>query len=461
MTQLLLLDRAGRTRTQPLASAPAFAKPANPLRSRVAYAAAHVIPKPWAENVPGAPADLDWHATLAFRHHLWSWGLGVADAMDTAQRNMGLDAAATRELISRSAREAHSVGGALVVGVNTDHVDDEYISLDAVIDAYLWQLQFAEDAGAGVVLMASRHLARAAQSAADYERVYGAVLARAGAPVILHWLGGVFDPVLGGYFGSATSSRTDVSEASDTVIRIIEANAAKVSGIKMSLLDASAEVALRSRLPETATMFTGDDFNYVDLIAGDASPGGRVARNASLGGRVARNASPGGRVARNASPGGRVARNERIGTGPRGLDTLAGARYSTNGSYSNALLGAFAAVAPNASAAIQALDRDEPETYRRILAPTEALSRQIFAAPTFYYKTGIAFLSWLNGHQDSPSMVGGLHSARSLPHLSEIVRLANASGALEHPDLAAARWNGLLRQNGLVQNGLAQNGLGA
>jgi hypothetical protein len=441
MTGLLLVDREGRTTTQPLASAPAFSKPSGPLRSRVAYAAAHVIPKRWANNVPGAPADIDWDATLAFRHHVWSWGLGVADAMDTAQRNMGLDTAATRELISRSAAEAHSTGGALVVGVNTDHVEEEYITLDAVIDAYLSQLQFAEDAGAGVVLMASRHLARAAQSAADYERVYGAVLARAGAPVILHWLGEAFDPVLAGYFGSAS-----VRDASDTVIRIIEANAGKVSGIKMSLLDADAEIAVRLRLPQTAAMFTGDDFNYVGLIAGSDDSAGPVARDGSAAGRVARDESAVGRVARDEGAG--VSRPQHVG-----LDTLAGAHRSTDGSsrhtYSDALLGAFAAIAPNASAAIQALDRGDPDDYERILGPTQALSRQIFAAPTFYYKTGIAFLSWLNGHQDAFSMVGGLHSARSLPHLAEIVRLANGCGALERPELAAQRWNGLLAQNGV------------
>lgn len=261
---------------------------------------------------------------------------------------------------------------------------------------------------------ASRHLARAAQTAADYERVYGAVLAHAGAPVILHWLGGAFDPALAGYFGSRS-----VAEASDAVVRIVEANAAKVFGIKMSLLDASAEIALRTRLPGTTAMFTGDDFNYVGLIAGDALVGP-------------------------------VARNERIQTSSLGLDRLAGARNSTGGSYSNALLGAFAAVAPNASAAIQALDRSDRDAHYRILGPTEALSRQIFAAPTFYYKTGIAFLSWLNGHQDAFGMVGGLQSARSLPHLSEIVRLANDSGALERPELAAARWNRLLAQSGVT-----------
>jgi len=385
MSSLLLLDAAGGTHAEELATAPLFSRPTAPLRSRVAYAAAHVIPKPWAENVPGAPAEIDWDATIAFRRHVWSWGLGVADAMDTAQRNMGLDAAATRELISRSASAARESGGSVVAGVNTDHIDDESLSLQQIIDAYVSQLQFTEEAGAGVVLMASRHLARTATSAADYEHVYREVLSRATTPVILHWLGTAFDPQLAGYFGA------DQAEATDTLVRIIENNAGTVSGVKMSLLDADAEIAVRARLPRTASMYTGDDFNYVGLIEGDAS------------------------------------------------------------AYSNALLGAFATIAPNASAAIQALDRDDHDAYRSILGPTEALSRQVFAAPTFYYKTGVAFLSWLNGHQESFTMVGGLHSARSLPHLSEIVRLANASGALERPELAAARWHGLLASNGIAR----------
>jgi hypothetical protein len=381
---LVLLSADGSTASVALNEPPEYTRPTGPLTSRTAYAAAHVVPRAEAENVPGAPADIDWDATLAFRHHVWSWGLGVADAMDTAQRNMGLDPRATRELISRSAAEARSVGGAIVVGVNTDHVEDEIIPLDAVIDAYKEQLHFTEDAGAGVVLMASRHLARAATSAADYERVYREVLASASSPVILHWLGAAFDPVLAGYFGS-----TDSAAASDTVLRIIEGNSEHVSGIKMSLLDGDAEIAVRSRLPASAAMFTGDDFNYVGLIEGDGA------------------------------------------------------------SHSDALLGAFAALAPSASAAIQALDAGNASRYRDVLGPTEALSRQVFAAPTYYYKTGVAFLSWLNGHQRSFTMIGGLHAARSLPHLSEIVRLANASGALEQPALAADRWHALLRLNGV------------
>ncbi|MDH6182138.1 hypothetical protein M2152_002320 [Microbacteriaceae bacterium SG_E_30_P1] len=361
--------------TVELNPAPLFSRtPA--LRSRVAYAAAHVVPRQTADNTPSRAADIDWDSTLAFRHHVWSWGLGVADAMDTAQRNMGLDWAACTELIRRSAAEAHSVGGALVVGVNTDHIDEQSISLDDVIAGYLTQLEVAEDAGAGVVLMASRHLARAAESGADYERVYSEVLARAGAPVVLHWLGEAFDAQLAGYFGESPS---------DTVIRIIESSIDRVAGIKMSLLDADAEVALRVRLPEKVRMFTGDDFSFVELIE----------------------------------------------------------------SGSDALLGAFAAVAPNAAAAIRALDVGDAESFRAILEPTQTLSRQVFAAPTQYYKTGVAFLSWLNGHQPSFQMVGGLHSARSIPHLNEIVRLANEARALERPELAAARWNAYLAVNGL------------
>lgn len=375
---------------------PAHTKPIAPLRSRVAYAAAHVVPRQLGENVPGAPADIDWDATLAFRHHIWSWGLGVADAMDTAQRNMGLDWPACAELIRRSAAEAASVGGALVVGVNTDHVAESAISLDEVVAAYLHQLEVAEDAGAGVVLMASRHLARAATSPADYERVYREVLSRAGSPVVLHWLGEAFDPNLAGYFGSR-----EVPAASETVLRIIRDNLPHVRGIKMSLLDAQSERDLRERLPDGVRMFTGDDFNFVGLIEGEVSTN-----------------------------------STRLGS-------------SSRVTGSDALLGAFAAFAPNASAAIRALDAGDAAGYRRILGPTEALARQIFAAPTQYYKTGVAFLSWLNGHQPAFSMVGGLHSARSIPHLAEIVRLAVAADALERPELAASRWDSLLRVHGL------------
>jgi len=392
VTTLRLLSASGELSDVALNDSGAYTRPTSPLRSRVAYAAAHVVPKVHADNTPGRPADIDWDATLAFRRNVYSWGLGVADAMDTAQRNMGLDAAATRELIARSAEVAREEGGSVVVGVNTDHVDETRISLQQVIDAYISQLEFTEQQGAGPVLMASRHLARVAESADDYRRVYRAVLERATTPVVLHWLGTAFDPELEGYFGS-----TEWPEAAEVLLDIINENPAKIAGVKMSLLNAESEISVRERLPSAQStqgvrMFTGDDFNYVSLI-GDSQVGRR--------------------------------------------------------SYSDALLGAFAAITPVASAAIQALDDGDDAAYRRILGPTEELSRQIFAAPTFYYKTGVAFLSWLNGHQPAFQMVGGLHSARSLPHLSRIVELANDSLALENPELARERWHGMLTLNGL------------
>ena len=388
MTTLRLLDAAGAVTDAELREGGGYTRPASPLQSRVAYAAAHVVPKVYADNTPGQPADIDWDSTLAFRRNVYSWGLGVADAMDTAQRNMGLDAAATRELIARSAEVAREEGGSVVVGVNTDHVAESHISLDQVIDAYKEQLHFTEEQGAGPVLMASRHLARVAENADDYRRVYREVLSAATVPVVLHWLGTAFDPELAGYFGA-----DDWQTASAVLLDVIAENPDKVAGVKMSLLNAESEISVRERLSQGVRMFTGDDFNYVGLIGGDT-----------------------------------------VGQGD---------------GHSDALLGAFAAMTPVASAAIQALDAGDPELYLEILGPTEELSRQVFAAPTFYYKTGVAFLAWLNGHQPAFQMVGGLHSARSLPHLSRIVELANASLALENPELARERWHGMLRLNGV------------
>lgn len=399
-----LINDRGETSTTELRPAPNYTPPARGLTSRVAYAAAHVVPHPWGDNTPGQPAEIDWDATLAFRRHAYSYGLGVADAMDTAQRNMGLDAAATRELISRSAQVAREENGSLVVGVNTDHVEEESISLSQVGDAYLEQLEFTEEQGAGPVIMSSRHLARAATSAADYREVYNRVLAAVQTPVVLHWLGTAFDPQLQGYFGSE-----DWRVAADTLIEIISANPGKVAGVKMSLLDAESELAVRARLPEGVRMLTGDDYNYVDLIGGEALVGVDGVNHAGKDGET--------------------------------LPVFQG--------HSDALLGAFAALVAPASAALQALDAGEPGEYERILRPTEELSRQIFARPTFYYKTGVFFMAWLNGFQPGFSMVGGLHSARSLPHLSTIVELANNAGALINLDLAAERWHTLLRTSGI------------
>ncbi|CAI9394345.1 dihydrodipicolinate synthase family protein [Microbacterium sp. T2.11-28] len=447
MTDLPLLSADGVLTRVALREAPGFVRPEAPLRSRIAYAAAHVVPKAHADNTPGRHADIDWDATLAFRRHVYGWGLGVADAMDTAQRNMGLDAAATRELIARSAEVAREAGGSVVVGVNTDHVDEEHIALDRVIDAYRAQLEFTEEQGAGPVLMASRHLARAAQSAADYRRVYREVLRSATTPVVLHWLGTAFDPALEGYFGSA-----DWRVAADVLLEIIAENPGAVAGVKMSLLDAESEVSVRARLPEGVRMFTGDDFNYVGLIGGDEVAGvsSRSARSTTgEGAQPDEVAGVSSRFARSTT-GGAPDLDEVAGVSSRSARSTTGEVPAPVEGHSDALLGAFAAITPVASAAIQALDAGDPAGYLRILGPTEALSRQVFAAPTFYYKTGVAFLSWLNGHQAAFQMVGGLHSARSLPHLSRIVELANASQALERPDLAASRWSDLLRLNGVA-----------
>ncbi|UVY84975.1 dihydrodipicolinate synthase family protein [Brachybacterium sp. NBEC-018] len=407
---LHLLDEDGSLRTVELGAAAAFAPPSGPLRSRTVYAAVHVIPRPASDTAPGAPADLDWEATLAFRRSMWRRGLGVADAMDTAQRGMGLDPAATRELITRTAgaaREALAdpaiaplfpagaeVRDLVVAGVSTDQRPEAELSLDAIVDAYREQLAATEATGAGAVLMASRHLARAARSAADYESVYRRVLDAATAPVVLHWLGTAFDPQLEGYFGS-----TDTAEASATLLRIIGEDPSRVRGVKMSLLDDAAEVAVREQLPEGVRMLTGDDFHFSHLIVGEEGADGGAQQE---------------------------------------------------GTFSHALLGAFAATAPAASAAVQALDRGDRAEARRILDDAERLARHVFSAPTFHYKTGVAFLSWLNGHQRAFSMVGGMHAARSLPHLSRTVELAAATGNLEDPPLAAARWHALLSLHGFA-----------
>lgn len=358
--------------------------PLSPARTRVAYAAAHVVADPTAVNAPGEAARLDWDATLAFRHHLWDQGLGVADAMDTAQRGMGLDWPATADLIRRSGAEAAGRGAALACGVGTDQLDSSQQSLESVVQAYVEQLDTVQGAGASPVLMASRALAAVAQGPDDYTKVYASLLERAERPVILHWLGKAFDPALAGYWGY-----DDPAEAIEPVAALIADHAASVEGIKVSLLDADLEVRLRRLLPEGVRLYTGDDFHYPELIQGDEH------------------------------------------------------------GHSDALLGVFAAIAPVAGRALAALDTGDTARYRELMDATVPLARHLFCAPTFYYKTGITFLAWLNGHQGGFHMVGGLHSARSLPHLAQILRLADQAGALSAPDLAMERMSSLLRVSGV------------
>ena len=402
MTSLILPTSDGGTREYRLRSATTWAKPTAPLTSRRAYAAAHVIPEVTADNTPGAPARLDWEATLAYRHELWSYGLGVADAMDTAQRGMGLDWPATQQLIKRTGAEAASVvsaGGTATAGMTvrdlvscgagTDQLDLATLpageaGLQAVLAAYREQVAVVSEAGPKVILMASRALARVASGPEDYLKVYSTLLQEADQPVILHWLGTMFDPALAGYWGS-----DDVSVATETFLSLIRENADKVDGVKVSLLDASHEVALRAALPEGVRLYTGDDFNYPELIDGDG--------------------------------------------------TL----------HSDALLGIFAAIYPAASAALQSYDAGEAAKARAILDSTRELGKHIFSAPTFYYKTGIAFLSWLNGKQPGFQMVGGLHSGRSVVHLAKTFELADEVGLLKDPALAAFRMSDFLRINGV------------
>ena len=360
--------------------------------TRVAYSAAHVVADPRAAIDPWLQCAIDWDATIAYRQRLWRMGLGVAEAMDTAQRGMGLDWPTSLELIRRSLDAARDVPGARVAsGCGTDHLaPDAARSVDDLIRAYEEQMAAIEALGGKLIVMASRALARIATGPADYERVYDRVLRQAKQPVILHWLGDMFDPALKGYWGS-----NDADRAMDTALAVIAANAAKVDGIKISLLDKDKEIAMRRRLPAGVRMYTGDDFNYAELIAGD------------------------------------------------------GIGAHDNQRQSDALLGIFDAIAPAASAALAALAAGNGARFHEILAPTVPLSRHIFQAPTRFYKTGVVFMAWLNGHQSHFTMVGGQQSTRSLPHLAELVRLADAARLIEEPERAAGRMRHLLALHGV------------
>ncbi|HVZ46476.1 MAG TPA: dihydrodipicolinate synthase family protein [Ramlibacter sp.] len=363
-----------------------------PTFTRIAYSAAHVVADPTAAIDPWLQCAVDWDATIAYRRHLWSLGLGVAEAMDTAQRGMGLDWPTSLELIRRSLDAARDVPGAMVAsGCGTDHLaPDNARDVDDVIRAYEEQMAAIEKLGGKLIVMASRALARVARTPADYEKVYDRILSQAHEPVILHWLGDMFDPALTGYWGS-----NDVDAAMNTALGIIAAHRDKVDGIKISLLDKGKEIAMRRRLPPGVRMYTGDDFNYAELIAGDG-----------------------------------------FGSEP------------THGK-SDALLGIFDAIAPAASAALSELANGNIERFHAILGPTVPLSRHIFAAPTRFYKTGVVFMAWLNGHQSHFTMVGGQQSTRSLPHFAELFRLADAANVLEQPELAVRRMKTLLALHGI------------
>jgi hypothetical protein len=370
----------GRVDPYELRAPSTFPTRAAPPHSRVAYAAAHVVGDPLADVSPWLEPAIDWDATLDYRRYLWGLGFSVAEAMDTAQRGMGLDWAASRELIRRSLDVARAEGvlDRIACGAGTDHLASG--TLEQVIAAYSEQCAYVEQHGGRIILMASRALVSAARGADDYALVYERVLSQVREPVIIHWLGDMFDPALAGYWGSA-----DLDRATEACLDIVSAYAHKVDGIKVSLLDAEREVQLRARLPRGVRMYTGDDFNYPALIE----------------------------------------------------------------SGSDALLGIFDAIAPAASAALAALDDSDEQGYSEVLAPTVPLSRHIFQAPTRFYKTGVVFLAYLNGHQSHFRMVGGQESARSVVHLADLFRLADRAGLLIDPERAAQRMRSVLSLAGI------------
>jgi len=378
---LFLPTRDGALRRHEPKPSRVFNRPDGQLTSRVLFAAAHVVADPLAD-----PWAIDWDQTLAYRYELWSWGLGVAEAMDTAQRGgatVGWEAA--RELIRRSASAARPGLDRLACGVGTDQLaHDRSWSIAQIGDAYEEQCAFVDDCGVQPIVMASRVLARSARTVEDYVGVYDRILGQVRSPAIIHWLGPMFDPQLDGYWGAK-----DVEAALDVVVEIIRRHAERVDGIKLSLLDADLEIELRRRLPDGVRMYTGDDFNYPSLIEGD---------------------------------------------GDRASD---------------ALLGIFDAIAPAASAATQALDRADPVGFRDVLEPTVPLARHIFSAPTANYKAGVVFLAYLNGHQDHFKLVDGLESSRSIVHLAELFALADDAGLLADAERAGSRMREALAVAGI------------
>ncbi|MDA9410823.1 MULTISPECIES: dihydrodipicolinate synthase family protein [unclassified Bradyrhizobium] len=384
----LKLPKADRSiETYRLAASRTFpAKLEGPL-NRIAFSAVHTVADPFADNDPWLSVAVDWDKTIAFREHVWDLGLGVAEAMDTAQRGMGLDWPTSLELITRSVAAAKRRNALVFSGAGTDHLAvEDARSLDDVIRAYEEQISAVEKVGGRIILMASRALSKIGRGADDYAKVYNRVLSGVAQPVIIHWLGDMFDPALTGYWGTSNLDR-----AMDIAVAIINNNAAKVDGVKVSLLDKQREIDMRRRLDKRIKMYTGDDFNYAELIAGDEK------------------------------------------------------------GFSHALLGIFDAIAPAASYALSRLAAGDEAGFHDVLGPTVPLSRHIFKAPTRFYKTGVVFMAYLNGHQDHFTMVGGQESARSMLHLAELFRLADQAGLLANPELATRRMKTVLASHGLEE----------
>ncbi|KZD20567.1 dihydrodipicolinate synthase family protein [Tardiphaga robiniae] len=353
--------------------------------NRIAFSAAHIVADPLAECDPWLNQTIDWDRTIAFREHVWDLGLGVAEAMDTAQRGMGMDWPTSLELITRSVAAAKPRGALVFSGAGTDHLAvEDARSIDDVIKAYEQQFEAIEKVGGRIILMASRALAKLGKSTEDYGRVYDRILSQSAQPVIIHWLGDMFDPALANYWGTPS-----LDTAMDIAVDVINRNAAKVDGVKVSLLDAQREIDMRRRLDPKVKMYTGDDFNYAELIAGDDK------------------------------------------------------------GFSHALLGIFDAIAPAASYALSRLAAGDEAGFHDVLGPTVPLSRHIFKAPTRFYKTGIVFMAYLNGHQDHFTMIGGQESTRSTQHLAELFRLADKAGLLANPELATQRMKAIMATRGI------------
>ena len=391
MPSLILPTNGGALDRYTLRGVPAWT-PAVRGWNRTAYAAAHVVADPLSSVDPWLEPAIDWDRTIAYREHLWRLGFGVAEAMDTAQRGMGLDWGNSLELIRRSIAAARAFGASphggparVACGAGTDHLSpDPSRTVAAVIGAYEQQIEAIEALGGQLILMASRALAACARSPDDYGRVYDHLLSQVKEPVIIHWLGDMFDPALAGYWGHA-----DLNAAMDVAVDVLNRNASRIDGVKISLLDKDREIAMRRRLAPGIRMYTGDDFNFAELIAGDAQ------------------------------------------------------------GYSDALLGIFDSIAPAAAAALDALGAGDLARFHRILAPTVPLSRHIFRAPTRFYKTGVVFMAWLNGHQDHFVMVGGQQSTRNILHFADIFRLADQAGLITDPERACSRMSSLLAVHGI------------
>lgn len=382
---LRLPETGGGMRTHVMREPAVFEKHPRPFTSRTVLAAPHVVADVRAEYTPGVAPPVDWESTMAFRRHLWSYGIGVAEGMDTSERGVGgLMWPQAQELIALGIEEAAAAGGAIVCGAGTDQISSAQPSLEHVIDAYLEQTSYIEGRGGATVIRASHALVAAAKSDEDYLKVYGTVLASLERPAIVHWLGTVFDPTLAGYWG-----HDDVRAAMRVVLEMAHSNVDSLRGIKFSLLDDELESEFRRLVPPSVQVFTGDDYGYTQLLLGDSEH------------------------------------------------------------HSHGLLGVLDPIAPIASAAFAALDQGDESSFTETMDATIPFAVKMFEPPAASYKVGVVFTAWLSGHQEHFRMVTGREGMRSLQHLTDLFVLADALGLYPDPELAAHRMRILLAMGGV------------